>query len=218
MRVLVACEYSGTVQDAFAARGHDAFSCDFLPSETPGMHLQGDVRDYINDGWDLMIAHPPCTYLTYAGMSKWNAPGRQELREGAMGLFMDLWNAPIPRIAIENPRGYPCKVLCKPHQEVNPFDFGEPVRKRICLWLKGLPPLFSTLKVDVKPTGSCIKSNGRKYNYYYHQGKNSHERSRFFKSVAGAMAQQWGSLLPIGHPFQEQYDQIAKRNAERIGT
>jgi hypothetical protein len=192
MKVLIACEFSVIVREAFAKRGHDAWSCDLLPTEIPGKHIQGDVLEILNDGWDLMIAFPPCTYLTYAGMSKWNVPGRQELREKAMEFFMSLYNAPIEKVAIENPRGYPCKIFRQPDQVINPFDFGEPERKTICLWLKGLPPLFHGVTCEVHPKKTYIKSNGRKYNCYYHQGKNGKERSRFFKSIADAMAIQWG--------------------------
>ncbi len=196
MKVLIACEFSGIVREAFAKRGHDAWSCDLLPTEMPGQHIQGDVLGSLryadHEHWDLMIAFPPCTYLTYAGMSKWNAPGRKELREKAMSFFMALYNAPIDKIAIENPRGYPCKFFRKPDQIINPFDFGEPQRKRICLWLKGLPPLMHGVTCEVHPKKVYIKKNGRKYNCYYHQGKNSHERSRFFKGIANAMAKQWG--------------------------
>jgi hypothetical protein len=199
MRVLVACEYSGTVRDAFLALGHDAMSCDILPTESPGPHYQGDVRDLLHDGWDLMVGHPPCTYLSYAGAAYWNDEGRAELRERAMAFFMELYNSPIPRIALENPRGYPCKVFRRPDQEVNPFDFGTPERKRICLWLKNLPPLFCTNPVDVQPKKVYIRKSGsragEKYYTYYHQSKNAKERARFFPSVAAAMADQWGAYV-----------------------
>lgn len=192
MRILVACEYSGTVRDAFIAAGHDAVSCDILPTESPGPHIQGDVLKVIREGWDLMVAHPPCTYLTWAGVGNWNDPGRSEKRQAAADFFMALYNAPIPKVAIENPRGYIQKVFRKQDQEVNPFDFGEPKRKRVCLWLKGLPPLISTEIVEVKPKKVYIRANGRLYRAYYHNGKSAKERSRFFKGIAQAMATQWG--------------------------
>lgn len=195
MRVLVACEYSGTVRDAFLELGHEAMSCDLLPTESPGPHYQGNVLDILDHGWDLMIAHPPCQFLSYAGNSKWNEPGRADKREEAMAFFMALYNAPIPRVAIENPRGHPCKAFRKPDQEVNPFDFGTPIRKRICLWLRGLGPLFSTCVVPVEPDGFYIRKTGDRagqpYYFYYHQSKSAKERARFFPSVAKAMAQQW---------------------------
>ena len=192
MRVLVACEFSGIVRDAFIAKGHDAMSCDLLPTESPGPHYQGDVRDILDQGWDLMIAHPPCTYLTYAGAAYWNDPGRACERDSAMQFFFDLYAAPIEKVAIENPRGYPSKAFRSCDQELNPFDFGEPIRKRVCLWLKNLPPLFCGPVVAVEPSGFYLKSNGRRYNYYHHQGKNGKMRSVFFKSIAQAMADQWG--------------------------
>lgn len=193
MKVLVACEFSGIVREAFRKKGHDAWSCDLLPTEIPGQHIQGDVLPILNQGWDLMIAHPPCTYLTYAGAGSWNKPGRKESRQDAVDFFMTLYNAPIPKIAVENPRGYICKVFRQPDQTINPFDFGEPERKRICLWLKGLPPLMcGPIIYEVRPKKTYLKSNGRKYNCYYHQGKNAHERSRFFQGIANAMAEQWG--------------------------
>jgi hypothetical protein len=162
VRVLIACEFSGIVREAFRKRGHDAWSCDLLPTEIPGQHIQGDVLPILGDGWDLMIAHPPCTYLSYAGMSKWNEPGRETLREDALRFFIALYNAPIP--------------------------------KRICLWLRGLPALMRGCLAYPQPSGFCIKSNGQRYNYYYHQGKTAHERSRFFPCIADAMAEQWGAL------------------------
>ncbi len=189
MRVLVACEFSGIVRDAFSARGHDAWSCDLLPTERPGNHIQADVLSILSAGWDLMIAHPPCRYLTFAGVQYW--PKWQKEQGEAMQFFRALWEAPIHRKAIENPRGLPCRIIPR-SQEINPFDFGTPERKRICLWLKNLPPLFSTIIEEVRPKGSCVKANGRRYNYYFHQGKNGHERSRFFPSIANAMAAQWG--------------------------
>lgn len=200
MRVLVACEYSGTVRDAFLAAGHDAWSCDILPTESKTeRHYQGDAIEIAyGEQWDLMIAHPPCQYLTYAGAGNWNDPGRQERREEALAFFMALYNAPIPRVAIENPRGYPSAAFRKQDQEVNPFDFGVPVRKRICLWLKGLPVLQPTFRVPVESAKVYIRKTGARagkpYRTYFHQGKTAKERARFFPCVAEAMADQWGDL------------------------
>src|SRR5438132_942736 len=134
MKVLIACEFSGVVRDAFAAKGHIAWSCDLLPSERPGNHIQGDVLDILGDGWDLLIGCPPCTYLSYVGKRHWNKPGRAELREDAMRFFLALANSSIDKIAIENPLGYPSKVFRKPDQTIHPYYFGEPVQKRTCLW------------------------------------------------------------------------------------
>lgn len=195
MKVAVLCEFSGVVRDAFIRHGHDAISCDLLPTESPGPHIQGDCLDHDWSGYDLVIAHPPCTYLTWAGMSAWNRPGRAEARDAAVDFFKSIWNLPVPRVAIENPRGYADKAFRRHDQEVNPFDFGEPVRKRVCLWLKGLPPLFHTLETAATPSKTYTKANGRKYNCYFHQGKNGHARSRFFVSIAEAMASQWGGTM-----------------------
>jgi hypothetical protein len=214
----VACEFSGTVRDAFAARGHDAWSCDILPSEKPGNHIQDDVLKHLDDGWDLMVAHPPCTYLSYAGMAWWNRPGRSALREESMKFFIALWNAPIGKICLENPMGLPCQAFRKPSQRIDPFNFGEPIRKRICLWLKNLPVLFTSKDlfpstgIDLPPpepiyvgtriaTGKPKKrymmdSSPRRWHWTEPQSS-SHkdrqkERSRFFPSIAHAMANQWG--------------------------
>lgn len=200
MRVLVACEYSGTVRDAFLAAGHDAYSCDILPTESrPERHFQASAIEIAySQAWDLMIAHPPCTYLTYAGAGNWNDEGREEKRLEAMDFFTALYNAPIRRIAIENPRGYPSESFRRQDQEINPFDFGVPVRKRICLWLKGLPPLVHTEQVEAPILKTYIRKTGARagkpYNTYFHQGKSAKERARFFPCVAQAMAEQWGSL------------------------
>ena len=159
MRVLVACEFSGIVREAFAERGHDAWSCDLLPTEIPGNHIQGDVLEILDQGWDMMIAHPPCTYLSYAAMGVWDKPGRMEKRQEAIGFVKSLWNSGIPRIAIENPLGELIKWR-QCDQIINPFDFGEPKRKRILLWLKNLPPLIFGLQCEARPI--YINKKGRK--------------------------------------------------------
>jgi len=208
MKVLVACEFSGIVRDAFLARGHDAWSCDILPTEITGPHIQDDVLKHLDEGWDLMIAHPPCTYLSYVGMRHWNKPGRSERRNNAMEFFMSLVNAPINRGAIENPLGYPAQRYRSPDQVIHPYYFGEYRQKRICLWLKNLPPLQYKLHDDLfgpktatdKPEPMYIcqgkKCFGKKIHWTEgirsgHKNR-SHERSRFFVSIANAMAEQWG--------------------------
>jgi hypothetical protein len=157
MRVLVACEYSGRVRDAFAALGHDAWSCDLLPTDSPGNHIQGDVLGVINDSWDLMIAHPPCTYLCSSGMH-WTTRGKRDpqLTEDALDLVRRLLDAPIPRIALENPIGCISSRIRKPDQIVQPWWFGDDASKKTCLWLKGLPLLrvsVEHLSVLVPPSG-----------------------------------------------------------------
>ncbi|MCK9371259.1 DNA cytosine methyltransferase [Candidatus Dojkabacteria bacterium] len=125
MKVLVACEFSGIVRDAFIARDFDAMSCDLLPTEKPGPHYQGDVMDIINDGWDLMIAHPPCTYLSYSANHVWNAPGRQEKREAARDFFFTLLNANIGKVCVENPVGWINTIGPKPTQIIHPYYYGK---------------------------------------------------------------------------------------------
>ena len=157
MKVLVACEYSGRVRDAFIAAGHDAMSCDTLPSEATGPHYEGDVRDVLGDGWDLMIAHPPCTYLTIAAewaykeeQTKKIRPGtligaaRKKAREQAIEFVLTLANAPIDRIAIENPVGVLSSVWREPDQFIQPYEYGDDASKKTCLWLKNLPRLTPT--------------------------------------------------------------------------
>jgi len=152
MRVLVACEYSGRVRDAFRLLGHDAMSCDLLPSEAPGPHYQGDVRDILNDGWDLMVAHPDCTYLCSSGLH-WNrrVPGRDELTEEALDFVRLLMDAPIPRIAIENPVGRICTAIRKPDQFIQPYQFGHDASKKTGLWLKNL-----SLSYVQQPSSSLV--------------------------------------------------------------
>ncbi len=205
MRVLVACEFSGIVRDAFIQRGHDALSCDLEPSERPGPHYQGDVRDILGDGFDLMIAHPPCTHLAVSG-ARWfpekRADGRQQ---AAIEFFMILVKAPIPKICVENPVSIMSTVWRKPDQIIQPWQFGHKVQKATCLWLKGLPLLEPTNIVDrgmiyVDPHGH--KHGGE----FTMRAKRSYSplmllprseerwkiRSRTFQGVADAMAGQWG--------------------------
>jgi len=138
----VACERSGTVRDAFIARGHDAWSCDL--QESSGNHIQGDVLPILAQGWDLIIAHPPCTYLSVVANAHAKKPGRSEKRDAAFEFFMACVNAPCAKICVENPVGYPCTKYRHADQIIDPFDFGEPERKRTALWLKGLPLLQRT--------------------------------------------------------------------------
>ena len=182
MKVLVACEFSGVVREAFAARGHHAWSCDLLPSELPGQHYQCDVREVLNMGWDLMIAHPPCTYLSYAGLRWFKVqPDRYNLARDAFEFVKLLGSAPIRKIAIENPKGFLTKWYRKPDQVIEPYQFGEPYTKKTCLWLKGLPPLLYT----------CIELD-RFVNWTEFAHRSAKDRSRTFPGIAAAMASQWG--------------------------
>ncbi len=198
MKVLIACEYSGIVREAFKAKGHDAISCDLLPGElylfkeAKGKHYQGDVFDIINDGWDLMIGHPPCTYLSYAANRVWDTPGRAHKREEALDFFKALYKAPIDKICIENPISYAITYK-KYDQIINPWQFGEPYNKRTCLWLKNLPLLKPTN--IVKPLEKYFPSGIKKCCTDI-MGSGSGEarrkaRSRFWPGIANAMAEQW---------------------------
>lgn len=184
LRVLVACEYSGTVRDAFAKLGHYAMSCDLLPTEKPGPHYQGRVEDIINDGWDLMIAHPPCTHLAVSG-SRWFHLKQKEQAE-ALDFVRFLLSAPIPYIALENPVSVISTRIRKPTQTIQPWMFGHGETKATCLWLKGLPPLKPTNMVE-----------GREQRVWkMPPGPNRwKERSRTFQGIADAMASQWSEHI-----------------------
>jgi len=184
MKVLVACEFSGRVRDAFIAKGHDAMSCDLLPSEMPGPHYQGDVLDILDDGWDLMIAHPPCTHLAVSGAA-WFAEKRADGRQQhAIDFFMQLANADISKIAVENPVSIMSTKWRKPDQIVQPWMFGHGETKATCLWLKNLPKLHPTDIVD-----------GREQRL--HRLPPSIDRWKLrsvtYQGIADAMAEQWGA-------------------------
>jgi len=187
MKVLVACEFSGVVRDAFIRRGHDAWSCDVLRTESPGPHYQCDVLQVLeSDAWDLMIAHPPCTHLASSG-ARWFKDKVEEQLE-AVGFVRELMVAPIPRIAIENPIGVLSTYLRKPDQIIQPWQFGHGETKATCLWLKGLPPLTPTNIVDGRVARVHREPPGP------NRWKN---RSRTYLGIAEAMAEQWGSYVAI---------------------
>ena len=203
LKVLVACEYSGTVRDAFSSLGHYAVSCYLLPSDAPGWHYQGSVLDIINDGWDLMIAHPPCTYLTCTG-NKWfkpefkdRFPDREQKRKEALDFFITLYNAPIPRVCLENPVGFVSTMFKKPTQYVQPYEFGDPHSKKTGLWLRGLPMLLPTKMAQPL---FHIYADGRKDPIWHYETmklpplQRMKARSKTFKGIATAMAEQWGTL------------------------
>ena len=194
MRVLVACEYSGTVRDAFIKLGHDAMSCDIIPTDVPGPHYEGDVLDVINDGWDLMIAHPPCTYLSNAGARFLYPKGQlnsDRLRLGleAKQFFMALYNSNIPKICVENPIPSTVYELPLYTQTIQPYEYGHPFKKRTCLWLKGLPKLIPTNIVNERQSS---KVPG---NWFNKGGKDRQKnRAKTFQGIADAMASQWGNV------------------------
>ena len=185
MRVLVACEYSGRVRDAFIARGHDAMSCDLLPTEVEGPHYVGDVRDVLHDGWDLLIAHPPCTHLAVSGARHFAAKQASGVQQEALEFVRLLLDAPIERIALENPVSIISSRIRKPDQIIQPWQFGHGETKATCLWLKNLPLLTPTNVVD-----------GRSDRIHkMPPGPNRwKERSRTYQGVALAFAEQWGAL------------------------
>jgi hypothetical protein len=186
MKILVACEYSGTVRDAFICKGHDAMSCDLLPTDKPGPHYQGDVRDILNDGWDLMIAHPPCTYLCSSGLH-WNKrrPERAAQTEKALQFVRHLLDADIPKIALENPIGCISTRIRKPDQTVQPWQYGHGEVKATCLWLKGLKKLISTNIVEGRnPRMWKLPPSADRWKI----------RSTTYQGIADAMAEQWGTL------------------------
>ena len=183
--MLVACEYSGTVRDAFIRLGHDAMSCDLLPTDAPGPHYQGDVRDILNDGWDLMIAHPPCTYLCSSGLH-WNKrrPERAAQTEEALQFVQLLLSAGISKIALENPIGCISTRIRKPDQTVQPWQYGHGECKATCLWLKGLPKLNATNIVQGRePRMWKLPPSKDRWKI----------RSQTYQGIADAMAQQWGA-------------------------
>lgn len=183
MRVLIACEFSGTVRQAFAKRGHYAMSCDLLPSEIIGNHYIGDVMEIIDAGWDLMIAHPPCTHLAVSG-ARWFADKKLE-QEDALEFVRKLLNANIPRIALENPVSIISTRIRKPDQYVQPWQFGHGETKKTGLWLKNLPLLVPTNIVDGRT--QAVHKMGPSPTRWK-------DRSRTYQGIAEAMAEQWGSL------------------------
>lgn len=189
MKILIACEFSGVVRESFKTKGHDVWSCDLLPTEIKGNHFQCDVLEIIDRGWDLMIAHPPCTYISNMSNCRIKENSRLEKRKEGMEFFMKLANANIKKIAIENPRGLPEREWRKADQIIQPYEFGHHVSKQTCLWLKGLPLLKPTNLVEPQR-----KWDGKRWRTWVdtcksHTGK---FRSITFEGIAKAMAEQWG--------------------------
>jgi len=188
MKVLIGCERSGRVRDAFIARGHDAVSCDIKPTDSPGPHIQGDVLDVLDDGWDLGIFHPECTYLTLAG-ARWfgdpRYPNRYEDREQAIHFFRTLQGAPIKKIAVENPQplGYVMERIGRYDQKCQPWWFGDPFTKGLCLWLTGLRKLVATDIVEERHPAVWRMAPGP---------DRKKKRSETYPGFANAMAEQWG--------------------------
>lgn len=199
MKILVACEFSGVVRDAFIERGHDAMSCDLLPTESPGPHYEGDVRDVLGGGWDLMVAHPPCTYLSSSGMH-WTRRGLrpQSLTDEAIDFVKTLMNAPVKHMALENPVGVISTLVRRPDQIVQPWMFGHDASKATCLWLRNLPPLKPTELVSPR-----IVNGKKRWANQTDSGQNRlspsddrwKKRSATYPLLAKAMADQWSIYL-----------------------
>ena len=190
MRVLVACEFSQVVCKAFRERGHEAYSCDILPTDgNPEWHIQDDVLKHLQGGWDFMIAHPPCKYISNMSNCRINEPGRAALRKAGLLFFLKFTTTGISRVAIENPRGLPERAYRSADQIIQPYHFGEPYSKATCLWLFNLPPLVPTS--IVKPDR---KWDGKRYRTFVDRlPSSSPKRSITFQNIANAMATQWGS-------------------------
>lgn len=208
MKVLVACEESQIVTKAFRELGHEAFSCDLqrCSGGHPEWHIIGDVNDILYDGWDLMIGHPPCTYLSYAGTAHWNKPGRLLKRLVALEFFAKLWLAPINKICLENPKGCASPTIAKYSQEIQPHYFGDPEFKTTWLWLKNLPPLqhseldnlFTERTHTDRPQPKAFNKNGKAIHwsdYHAPTEERGKLRSKTFPGIAKAMAEQWGGLI-----------------------
>lgn len=197
MKVLIACESSGAVRDAFTAAGHYALSCDLLPSEAPGEHYCGDVRNVLSMGWDLLIAHPPCTYLSVSGMH-WTTRGLRDpqLTEDALAFVRLLMAAPVDKIAIENPVSIISSRIRKPDQIIQPYEFGHDASKKTCLWLKNLPKLQGTQFIEPR-----VVNGKNRWANQTDSGQNKLPpskdrwklRSQTYAGIANAMANQWGN-------------------------
>jgi hypothetical protein len=184
MRVLIACEYSGTVRDAFRAQGHDAMSCDLLPTDKPGPHYQGDVFDIIDEGWDLMIAHPDCTHLAVSGARHFPAKIADGRQADALFFVQRLLDAPISRICLENPVSIISSRIRKPDQIIQPWQFGHGETKTTCLWLKGLPKLIPT---------DIVQGRADRIHKMPPSPDRWKLRSTTYQGIAYAMAKQWGT-------------------------
>lgn len=213
MRVLVACEYSGRVRDAFIARGHDAMSCDLLPTDVPGPHYQGDVRDVLGDGWDLMVAHPPCTYLSVSGLH-WNGrvEGRAQKTEDALDFVRLLMAAPIKLKCIENPLSCISTRIRQSDQVIQPYQFGHDASKETHLWLFGLPELTPTQlvmprMVGRKPRWANQTDSGQ--NKLPPSETRWKDRSETYAGIAGAMAAQWGGELKFSGRTRDMFEAAA---------
>lgn len=195
MKILIACEYSGAVRDAFTDLGHDATSCDLLPTDKHGKHYTGDIFDIINDGWDMMVAFPPCTHLAVSGAKHFEQKRKDGRQQEGIDFFMKLANANIPKICIENPIGIMSGIFRKPDQIIQPWQFGHEATKSTCLWLRGLPLLKPT---NIVGKGSRhVTKGGKSLPTWYNLPPSADRwkiRSTTFQGIATAMAEQWTNI------------------------
>jgi hypothetical protein len=216
MRVLVACECSGKVRDAFISLGHDAMSCDLQATEVPGPHYQGSVFDVMYACWDLIIVHPPCTHLAVSGAKHFEKKKIDGRQAAAISFFMQMANAPAPMLCVENPVGIMSTLYRTPDQIVQPWQFGEEFQKTTCLWLKGLPLLAHTKVVG---KGEFVTTpSGKRLPKWYSDNKSSKVRSRTFEGIAKAMAEQWGGTSCAEELGQKNYAKEIQNTASNTAS
>jgi hypothetical protein len=206
MKILFGCESSGTMRRAFRALGHDAWSCDILPADDGSIHhIQGDVLERLEDGWDMAVFHPPCTHLAVSGARHFAAKRADGRQQAALEFALKLWNAPIPKIALEQPVSVLASVLGKAHQVVHPYWFGHMEQKATCFWLKNLPLLVPT--DDVKAEMLLLPKNVRERIHYMPPGPDRWKlRSKTFDGLAKACAMQWGGVVPV---MRDLFEEVA---------
>jgi hypothetical protein len=199
MKVLVACEYSGIVRDAFLAKGHDAISCDLLPTESPGPHIQGDVIPLLQKYWDMVLAFPTCTHICVSGAKHFEKKRKDGRQQEGIDFFMHFANCKAEKVCIENPVGIMSSIWREPDQIIQPYYFGDEAQKTTCLWLKGLSPLIhyprDTMfhkKTHVGKGDFVTTPSGKKLPKWYSDNKNPKDRAKFWPGIARAMAEQWG--------------------------
>jgi len=191
MRVLIACETSGRVRDAFLAAGHDAVSCDVLPTEAPGPHIEGDVLPHLADGWDMIVAFPPCTHLAVSGARHFAAKRADGRQQEGIAFFLAIAAAPVAKLAIENPVGIMSSLYRKPDQVIQPWQFGHDASKTTCLWLRGLPPLVPTDVLTMPARGRWANQTASGQNRLGPSPDRWKQRSATYPGIAAAMAHQW---------------------------
>jgi hypothetical protein len=202
MRILVACEYSGAVRDAFAVLGHDVWSCDLLPTERPGNHIQDDALNHLHEDWDLLIAHPPCTHLAVSGAHLFKKKRETGVQQEAIDFFMAFVRAPIRKICVENPVCIMSSVYQEPDQIIHPWQYGHPESKTTCLWLKGLPCLRPTKILPLPPSGRWENQTPSGQNKLGPSPNRAKLRAKTYAGIAEAMADQWTNPVPVAEQLE----------------